>query len=318
MKSLIAVLFFLSHTSVFAQANNQQPIVPINGIAIVVNDEVITKQELQERTRMIEQRLKAQGVTLPPRAELQRQIIERLIVDRAQLQLARDTGLRVDDVMLDRAIARMAEQNKMSLQTFRDQVEKEGMSYAQFREGVREDIMLQRVLEREVDSKIQVSEAEIDNYLSKENPSAQGIPQAHVRHILIKITPTETKEQAKQKLLELKQRAEHGGAKFEDLAKQFSNDATAAKGGDLGWLHPGDVAELDPVISTLKHGQISDPVETPYGMHLIQLVGSKMDKVAPERQRLLARQAIRARKLEEATLEWMRELRDRAYVEIRE
>jgi len=443
----IAALFVLTQTTLQAQdkpgatataapTKNQQPVVPVNGIAVVVNDEVITRQELQERTQMIEQRLKAQGVALPPRAELQKQIIERLIVDRAQLQLARDTGLRVDDVMLDRAMLQMAEQNKMTLQTFRDQIEKEGMSYAQFREGLREDILLQRILEREVESKIQVSESEIDNYLlaqkagkdgkqqnkqeieiaqiliripenatpeavakiraraekvleqvkaggdfnqlavtysdsseglkggslgwrgqdrypqlfidaivdlkvgdtsgliksangfhilkltglrnSANDQLAGGVPQAHVRHILIKVTPTVTKEQAKHKLLGFKQRLENDGAQFEDLAKQFSNDASAAKGGDLGWLYPGDVAELDPVINALAVGQISEPVETPYGMHLIQLVERKTDEVSPERQRLLARQAIRARKLDEATLDWMHQLRDSAYVEIRD
>lgn len=446
----VAALFALIQTPLQAQEKpgaaataaaptNNQPVIPVNGIAIVVNDEVITRQELQERTHMIEQRLKAQGVTLPPRAELQRQIIERLIVDRAQLQLARDTGLRVDDVMLDRAMARMAEQNKMTLQTFRDQVEKEGMSYAQFREGVREDILLQRIVEREVESKVQVSESEIDNYLLAqkagkngsqpnkqeieiaqiliripENASpealakiraraekvleqvkaggdfnqlavtysdsaeglkggslgwrehdrypqlfidaivglkvgdttgliksangfhilkltglrtnsnganaqhAEGVQQAHVRHILIKVTPTVTKEQATHKLLGFKQRLENNGARFEDLAKQFSNDASASKGGDLGWLYPGDVPELDPIISALAVGQISEPVETPYGVHLIQLVERKTDEVSPERQRLLARQVIRARKLDEATLDWMRQLRDSAYVEIRD
>jgi peptidyl-prolyl cis-trans isomerase SurA len=433
--ALVSLSFSLSHITVLAQEKqsppiNQAPIVPVNGIAIVVNDEVITKQELQERAQMIEQRLKAQGVALPPHAELQKQIIERLIVEKAQLQLARDLGLRVDDTMLDRAIARIAEQNKMSMQTFRNQVEKEGLSYVQFREGVREDILMQRLLEREVDGKVQVSELEVDNYLSAQKESKQknqeieiaqilirvpenatpdaltklqaraenilqqvkaggdfsqlavtysdsteglkggslgwrdearypqlfidaidklnvgdttgllrsangfhilkltgkrnndqpvgGIQQAHVRHILIKVTPTITKEQAKQKLLELKLRIQNDGASFEDLAKQFSSDGTATKGGDLGWLHPGDVPELDPIISSLKDGQISEPVETPFGLHLIQLVGRKTDDVSPERQRLLARQTIRARKLDEATLDWMRQLRDQAYVEIRD
>ncbi|PRC93757.1 peptidylprolyl isomerase [Solimicrobium silvestre] len=435
---LIAALCALAQTSVFAQEklsttittpNDQLPSVVVNGVAVVVNDEVITKQELQDRIRMIEQRLKAQGVALPSHAELQKQVVERMIVDRAQLQLAHDNGLRVDDIMLDRAMLRMAEQNKMTLQNFRNQVEKEGTSYAQFREGVRDDILLQRVREREVDSKVQVSESEIDNYLAaqkadtqknqevelshiliripenatpemlgklraraetvlqqvksggdfsklaatysdsaeglkggslgwreqdrypqvfidaianlKEGQStnliksangfhilkvtgrrtvdknAEGIAQAHVRHILIKITPTVTKEQAIHKLEEFKQRLENNGAKFEDLAQQFSNDSSASKGGDLGWLYPGDVPEFDPVINGLKDGQISDPVESANGMHLLQLLGRKSDEVSPERQRLLARQVIHARKLDEASLDWVRQLRDRAYVEIR-
>lgn len=425
--ALLSLPLSLAHIA--AAQTNQEPGVVVNSIAVVVNDEVITQKELQDRVHMIEQRLRAQGVALPPPAELKRQVMERMIVDRAQLQLARDTGLRVDDAMLDRAMLRMAEQNKMTLQELRDQVEKQGMSYAQFRESIREEILQQRVLEREVDSKVQVSESEVDNYLAaQKNPQqngqeielshiliripenanaetvakiharaedvlqkvkagddfsqlaatysdsaeglkggslgwrpedrypqlfidaianlkvgessdliksangyhilkltgkrdadqqTQGIPQAHVRHILIKTSPTVTKEQAKRKLLGLKQRIEKGGAKFDELAKQFSNDPTAAKGGDLGWIYPGDVPEFDATINTLQEGQIGGPIETPYGVHLIQVLGRKTDQISPDRQRQLTRQAIQARKTEEATLDWLRQLRDQAYVEIR-
>ena len=401
----------------------------LNGIAIVVNDEVITKLELKDRTAMITQRLKGQGVALPSPAELQKQIVERMIVEKAQLQMAHEEGMRVDDVMLDRAMLRMAEQNKMTLQVFRNTVEREGTSYATFREGVRDDILMQRIREKEVDAKVQVSESEIDNYLAAQKADKQknievelshiliripenatpellaklraraeyalqqvksggdfsklaatfsdsaeglkggslgwreqdrypqifidaiaplsegqstglikspngfhilkltgrrtveqavgGIPQTHVRHILIKVTPTVTKEQAVHKLVEFKQRLENNGAKFEDLAQQFSNDSSASKGGDLGWLYVGDVPEFDPVIANLKDGEISDPLESASGMHIIQVLGRKNDEVSKERQRLLARQVIHARKLDEASQDWIRQLRDRAYVEIR-
>jgi peptidyl-prolyl cis-trans isomerase SurA len=136
----------------------------INSIAVVVNDEVITQQEVNERIVSVERRLKAQGTALPDRAELKKQLIERLIVDRAQLQLAKENGMRVDDVMLDRTLQRMAEQNKMNLQEFRNQIEREGTSFARFREEIRDDIMMQRIREREVDSKILITESEIDNF----------------------------------------------------------------------------------------------------------------------------------------------------------
>ncbi|MCD6025611.1 MAG: molecular chaperone SurA [Solimicrobium sp.] len=329
----IAALFLVSHTIVFAQpkletpsatvpSSNKPARVVVNRIAFVVNDEIITLKELQERIRMVEQRLNAQGAALPAPAVLQRQVIERLIVDRAQLQLAREMGLRVDDVMLDRALSQMAEQNKMSLPMLRDQVEKEGIPYAQFREGIREDILLQRLTESEVGNKVQVSEAEIDNYLlaqkaDKQKKQEVAMPLAHVRHILIKISPTVTKEQAKHKLLELKQRLERDKAPLDDLAKYFPDDTLAPKVEDLGWLHPGTLPEFDSSIDALKDGQISAPIETAHGVHLIQLLERKTGEVPPERQRLLARQAIHARKLEEAALEWMQQLRDRAYVEIR-
>ncbi|TDK65257.1 peptidylprolyl isomerase [Sapientia aquatica] len=436
--STICALCALTQVSAFAQdkmsANvttptEQLPSVAVNGIAVVVNDEVITKRELEDRMRMVEQRLKAQKVALPSHSELQKQVIERMIIEKAQTQLAHDNGMRVDDVMLDRAMLRMAEQNKMTLQVFRNQVEKEGTSYAQFREGVRDDILLQRVREREVDSKVQVSESEVDNFLAAQksdaqknqeveishiliripenvspealtklrakaenvlqqvksggdfsklaatysdspeglkggslgwraqdrypqifidafanlkegqttglikssngfhilkltgrrtvDPDATGISQAHIRHILLKITPTLSKEQATHKLIELKERLQNNGAKFEDLAQSFSNDSSASKGGDLGWIYPGDIAEFDPVIAALKEGEVSDPVESPAGMHLIQLLERKSDEASKERQRQLARQTIRERKMDEANADWVRQLRDRAYVEIR-
>ena len=401
----------------------------VNGIAVIVNDEVITRQEVADRTVMIERRLSSQGTALPPRDELQRQIIERMIVDRAQLQLARDSGIKVDDSMLDRALLRMAEQNKMSLQNFRNQVEREGTTYAQFREEIRGDIIMQRLRERDVESKIQVSESEVDNYLlaQKTNTqanqelelshiliripdnaspdilekqrtraasvlqqlrsggdfsklaaaysdsaeglkggslgwrlqerlpqlfidavtnlktgditgiikssagfhilkltgrrnatqSAEGVTQTHIRHILIKVSPTVTEEQARHKLIDLKQRLVNHAANFEELAKTFSNDSSASKGGDLGWIYPGDVPEFDAILANLQVGQISDPIQSSAGFHIIEVMERKTDEVSAERQRQLARQVIRERKRDEATLEWLRQLRDQAYVDIR-
>ncbi|HEX7634685.1 MAG TPA: SurA N-terminal domain-containing protein, partial [Noviherbaspirillum sp.] len=124
-----------------------------DAIIAVVNSDVITRQELVERMRQVERRMKNQGIALPPQQEFQRQLLERMIVDRAQMQLAKDYGIKVDDNMLDRAIARIAEQNKMSLPAFRSQLEREGTPFARFREEIREEITMQRLREREVDNK---------------------------------------------------------------------------------------------------------------------------------------------------------------------
>ncbi|MFZ6843785.1 peptidylprolyl isomerase [Undibacterium sp. RuTC16W] len=405
----------------------------VNKIVVVVNEDVITSQELNERLRSVEKRLAAQGTALPNRADLQKQLLERMIVDRAQLQLAKENGMRVDDIMLDRAMVRLAEQNKMSIQEFRNQVEREGTSYARFREEVRDDIMMQRIREREVDSKIQVSESEVDNYLAieaapgkvpqelslshilvliPENASAEQInqrrlraeevakklragedfaklavtysdategikggdigwreqdrlpqlfidslnkikvgevteivrspngfhilkltgkrdiaktkadgtvvQQTHVRHILIKPSQIVTAAEARRKLIELKQRLDNKAATFEELAKLFSNDATASKGGDLGWIYPGDtVPEFEQAMNKLAINEVSEPVESSFGLHLIQVTERKADDVSKERQRLVARQAVRDRKADEALQDWLRQLRDRAYVEFR-
>ncbi len=167
----------------------------VNSIVVVVNDEVITRQELNERLITVERRLKAQGTALPDRADLQKQLLERMIIDRAQLQLAKENGMRVDDVMLDRAMLRMAEQNKMNMQEFRNQIEREGTSYARFREEIRDDIMMQRIRDREVDSKILITETEVDNFLAAEASAKAGKQELNLAHILIRIPENATADQ---------------------------------------------------------------------------------------------------------------------------
>jgi peptidyl-prolyl cis-trans isomerase SurA len=406
---------------------------PIDSIAVVVNDDVITQQELETRTRTVVQRMKAQNVAMPDQADLRRQILERMIVERAQLQLAKEYGVRVDDITLDRAIGRIAEQQKMSLQELRNEMEKEGTPFAAFRESIRDEIIMQRLREHEVDAKINISDAEVDSYMAAEKAAAaeqfelnisqimiripenasaeviakakakadevmrqlrtgadfakmaatysdssdalQGgvvgwrqtdrlppifaealsklkpgqitpliksvgafhilkvsdkrsvaeaqaaasVQQTHARHILIKVTPTMSAYDAKRKLAELKERLDNKAAKFEDLAKQYSNDGSASKGGDLGWLYPGDtVPEFETAMNALKIGEVSEPIESSFGYHLIEVLERKTDDVSKERARNAARQALRDRKVEEATEAWQREVRDRAYVEYRD
>lgn len=424
-----------------ADGNKTAPTQPreirsVDAIAAVVNNEVITFNELEERMRLIERRMQAQGTAMPPRAQLQRQLLERMIVDRAQMQLAKEIGIRVDDTMLDRAIARIAEQNKLSMQDFRAQLEREGTPYSRFREELRAEITQQRLREREVANKIQISEAEVDDFLQansgtqanqqefnlahilvrvpenasaeqiaqrrqraeealrqlqsgsdfakvaasfsdasegfkggeigwrslerlpdlfvkaisnlkegevtpvlksasgfhilkvlgKRSPSvvkgdpsaAPAIQQTRARHILIKVNQLVSASEARRKLVELKERLDNNAASFEELAKLYSNDLSAGKGGDLGWIHPGDtVPEFERAMDALQPGQVSEPIESPFGYHLIQVLERRSADVSQERRRLAARQAIRERKMEEATEDWLRQLRDRAYVEYR-
>lgn len=406
----------------------------IDSIAVVVNDDVITTNEIASRVKSIEARMKAGNAPMPDAADLRRQVIEAMIVERAQQQLAKEMGVKVSDLELDRAIARIAEGQKMSLQDMRNQMEKEGMTYATFREEIRNEIMMQRLREHEVDNKIQISDAEVDTYLAAEKAAAAeqveinisqilvGIPQnatpeqiaarkaradevarqlrtgadfaktaatysdapdalkggevgwrdanrlpplfatellklspgqitpvirsntgfhvlklvgkrsaaaaqqaaavqtqSHVRHILLKVTPTMTAVEAKRRLSELKERLDNKAAKFEDLARLFSNDGSAAKGGDLGWMAPGDsVPEFESVVNSLKPGEVSAPVETPFGVHLIEVIERKSDDQSKTKERDIARNVIRERKMQEATEDWARQVRDRAYVEFRE
>lgn len=404
----------------------------IDSIAVVVNEDVITRRELADRVTVIMQRMKAQNVQLPDAAALQRQILERMIVERAQLQMAKEMGVRVDDTMLDRAIARIAEQQKMNVTQLRDQIEKDGTSFANFREEIREEIISTRLREHEVDAKIQISEAEVDSFLAAQEAAAaeqvelnisqilvripenatpdviaqrqkraeevmrqlrtggdfakvaatysdaadalQGgvvgwrqsdrippvfaealeklqpgqvtqviksvtgfhilklvdkrsaaqaqaeaaVQQTHARHILLKVTPALSAADAKRKLADLKERLDNKAQSFEELARLFSTDESGKKGGDLGWLYPGDtLPEFEKAMNELKPGEVSGPVETAFGYHLIQVVERKSEDMSKEKKRNEARLALRERKMVEAAEDFQREVRDRAYVEYR-
>lgn len=432
---LLSVSLLLT-SSAYAQekSTGKQPVL-VDAIVAVVNTDVITFKELDDRIRLVEQRLKRQNTQMPPRDILQRQLLERMIVTRAQMQMAKESGIRVDDIMLDRAVSRIAEQNQLSLQAFRDQLERDGLSFARFREEIREEITLQRLREREVDNKLQISESEVDNFLAAsagksdagqqelsiaqilvrvpENASPQQIAdrrkraesavaqlksgadfaktaasfsdaadalsgghlgwrstsrlpqlfvdavekladgdiaplvrsangfhvlklngrratsfikggsgtmvqQTRARHILIKVNQIVSGTEARRKLIELRERLDNKAAKFEELARLYSNDGSASKGGELGWIYPGDtVPEFERAMNALRPGETSQPIESPFGFHLIEVLERKTEEVSRERQRQMARQALREQKLEEAYEDWLRQLRDRAYVEYR-
>jgi peptidyl-prolyl cis-trans isomerase SurA len=399
----------------------------VERIVAVVNKEVITASELAERVAFAERQLRRQNIALPERALLERQMLERLILDKAQLQLAADSGLRVDELQLDRAVQRIAESNKATLAEFRLRLERDGVAFDKFRAEVRQQILLTRLREREVDDRVQVSDGEIDIYL-EDNRSAAGaveynaahvlvripeqasperieqararaekaradalaggdfarlaastsdaadalqggalgwrapsrlpelfadalktmqpgdvsgvlrspagfhllklverrgaglaapVTQTRARHILVKTSEVVSEADALRRLAGLRERIA-GGTDFAQLARLNSEDGTAARGGELGWVHPGDtVPEFERAMNALGPGELSEPVRTPFGFHLIQVLERRTADVSTERQRLQARLALRERKAEEAYQEWLRQLRDRTYVEMR-
>lgn len=424
----LVLIGFASLNQPAVAANDADEVTQIDRIIAVVDREVITQSELENRIRIVLGQLEKQSGQMPPRDVLQKQVLERLISDRLQLQLASQTGLRVDDNQLDKTIERIAEQNKMSVADFRAALEKDGISFRKFRDDIRSEIILARLREREVENRINVSDAEIDNFLTtqasrnevqdefeiahilvrtpedstpeqlqklrdkaeqaatllqdgtdfaqvsarySDAPNAlEGgvlgwkassqlpglfadalnklqpgqvtpimrspngfhilkminrrggssplvIQQTHARHILLKPSEVLSEDDAKRRLADLKERLENGG-NFEELARQYSEDGTAAKGGDLGWVNPGDtVPEFEKAMNALKPGQISDPVRSQFGWHIIQVIERRTQDMSREAARLKARQEIRARKSDEAYQDWLRELRDRAYVEYR-
>jgi len=405
--------------------------IEIDRVVAVVNSDVITSFELRSRVDAVARQLRDQKVPLPATDVLERQVLERMITDRVQLQYARETGLRVSDIELDAAIRRIAESNRLSLPEFRSALERDGIAWPKFREQIREEILLSRLRDREVESRIVVSDGEIDNYLAnpdqgdltavevnlshivlrvpeqatpdqlmrigaraqaaldqlkkgeefakvaashsdapdglsggamglrpldrlpglyadavkklkpgelsdilrspagfhilklndrRGNEVAKGpatLKQTHARHILVKVNELVTDADAQRKLVVLKERLDNGGD-FAELARLNSNDLSAAKGGDLGWLYQGDtVPEFEKAMDALKINQISEPVKSPFGYHLIQVLARRTEDATAERQKLAARQVLRDRKADEAYQDWVRQMRDRAYVEYR-
>lgn len=427
IRYLSALLFCLSPLlSSPLQAAPAEPI-EADHIVAVVGNEVITYYELHNRLDAALRQLQKQGTPLPSQDVLERQMLERVIMDRVQLQYAKDTGLQIDDIQLDQAIGRIAAGNQMTVPQFRQALEKDGVQYPKFREEIRTEMIMVRLREREVDSKLVISDGEIDNYLATQTaaggseeyqlahillrapesaspeqlqklrlrgeqalkraragenfaqltaafsdaPDAlkggdlgwraldrlpalyaetaarlqpggvsdllrssagfhivklvakrggsapASVQQTHARHILVRINEVVSEAEARRKLENVRERIVNG-MDFAEQARLYSQDGSAAKGGDLGWLNPGDtVPEFERVMDALKVGELSAVTQSPFGMHLIQVQERRERDVSVERERGVARQALRERKLDDAYQDWLRQMRDRTYVENR-
>jgi len=405
----------------------------LDRIVAVVNDEVITQSELRARVAVTESQLRRQKIQAPPRDVLERQVLERMIVDRAQLQLARETGVRVDDGTVNAAIGRIAESNGLTVPALRQRLDADGVSFNQFRDDIRQDIILNRLREREVDNRIQISDSEVDNFIAEqagvsadsqevnlaqillrvpENADSsrvaearrsaedvlaqlkggadfarlaatysnaadalQGgelgwrsvdrlptlfvdaiknlktgdisdvirspngfhilkvlgrrsaldaklatgpVQQTHARHILLRASDLTPEPEVVRRLEEFKGRIEAGQVEFGTIARLHSVDPSGSRGGDLGWLYPGDtVPDFEKAMDALKINQISAPVRTPFGWHIIQVLERRTEQASGDRARVQARLALRERKADEAYQEWLRQLRDKTYVELR-
>ena len=207
--------------------------VPADRIVAVVNDEVITLHELRAGLDVAVGQLRRQGTPLPPRDVLERQMLERLIMDKVQLQHAREIGLRIDDVQLDQTLQRIAANNKMSMAQFREVLQKDGVPFAKFREDIRNELTIARVREREVESKIAISEGEIENYLSGESGKAGAGEEYEVAHILLRAPESASPEQ----IAVLRAKAEQvldraaKGENFSQLAAAYSDAPDGLQGG---------------------------------------------------------------------------------------
>ncbi|EWM46282.1 surA N-terminal domain protein [Bordetella holmesii 35009] len=448
----------------------------VDGIAAIVNKDVITMREVQEATTRAKVDLKRRGIQLPDDRTLQKQVLQRLIFERLERQEADRLGIRVDDNQVNQAINMVATRNKITQQQLRAEVEKSGVSWDEYRKSLRDEIRADRLRQRTIDNHIVITDAEVDAYLKDQarNPAlqreaaapaaapapqqaqpqaagpeqialaqilvrvpegsspetvaslrkkaeevlarlkrgddfasvaaaasdgpealqggvmgartldgwpdlfvkaVQGVPagqvsgivqsgngfhilkvlqradgraparaqqrpapprpaaqapgqrasqgpvrvtQTHTRHILIKTSTVMSDDQARQRLEQVRQRLAAGGAKFEDMARQYSQDATAPQGGDLGWVNPGEmVPSFEAAMNSLKPGEVSQPIESPFGWHLVQVLERREKDVTDEVQRMQARQTLFERRAGPAFEDWMEQLRGQAFIDNR-
>ena len=397
-------------------------------IVAVVNQELVTNSEVQQRVVRFEQDAARSRAKVPPREELRQQVLEQLIDERAQLSLAREYGMRVDEPEVDRAVASVAAQNQLTLPQLRERLQSDGLEFSRFRSNVRDQLLLERLRDRELSGRVRVSDTEIEDWLtkqkqntsssteynvaqiliavpegvtpervnqlraraetalqrarsgedfaalvrelsaaSKENAGEIGlrplarlpdlfvdvvrplkvgevapkvvrspagfhvlrlvdkreggaaVTQHRARHILLRPGDKLTQQAAIDRLAEYKRQIESGRARFEQLAREHSQDGSAAQGGDLGWAAPGQfVPEFEQALVRLEPGNISAPLVSRFGVHLIQLIERRQAPVDARQVRETARNALREQKMDQAYGDWSREVRSRAYVEMRE
>ncbi|GAB3503412.1 peptidylprolyl isomerase [Curvibacter fontanus] len=402
-------------------------------IVAVVNAEPITNQQVRAEVERIRRQLAAQRRPLPEAREMARQVLDQMISERVQLQLAREQGIKVDEPSIDQAEQSVASQNQLSVAQLRQQLQREGIDLQHFRDQLRDQLLLTRLREREVEARVRVSDAEVEQYLTEQqersaDPANQqiqmahllvavpegageqqvaeleakaqralqraragedfatlvrefsdaadranggqlglrtadrypplfleatrtlapggvvgpvrsgagfhvikllerrvsGLPpatvtQSHARHILLVPSTQLSEAQARDKLNDFRRRIVAGEADFATLARQQSQDGSASQGGDLGWATPGMfVPEFERVMDQLAPGEISQPLISRFGVHLIQLLERRNAPLSARDQRALVRNMLREKKYEEAYGNWVRDTRARAYVELRE
>ena len=415
-----------------APAQAQRAAASRNGdhIVAVVNTESVTAVEVEQRMARVRADAQRSGAKLPTDEALRKDVLDALIEERVLLTYARETGARVDDVELDRAVGNVAAQNQITLAQLRERLAAEGMDFTRFRNNLRDQMMLERVREREVLSRIKVPDADIDKYIDAQRADAAGdlevnlaqilvtvpegasdavvaqrraraeqalarviggadftavareisedsnraaggeigkrparrlpdlfvdatrdvavgqvapklvrspagfhvlkvidrdkasgfkVTQTRARHILLRISERAPAQTVAARLEQVRRQIERGERKFEEVAKALSEDGSAASGGDLGWAAPGQfVPEFEEAMNKLPLGGISPPVASRFGVHLIQVQERRDSTLDPKEVREQARSVLREQKFEQAYQDWTKDLRLRAYIEMRE
>ncbi|MFP8965617.1 peptidylprolyl isomerase [Pokkaliibacter sp. CJK22405] len=244
----------------------------IDGVAAIVNDDVVLKSELDQRVQLVKQRF--QNRQLPPEDQLRHQVLEQLALERLQLSLAKNQGIRVSDDELYQTLQRTAQRNNMDLIQFKKALEAEGTSFDAFRDEIRNTMIIQRLQQQVVNSRIQISEADIKQLMKNPN-SAFGSLRFHLHHILIPLPENPTADQidaAKKKADEVYKEAK-AGTDFDQLALTYSGSQTALEGGDMGWKSTAELPSIfSGVVPTMGVGDVSEPIRSASGFHIVKLV----------------------------------------------
>ncbi|MFP4610555.1 MAG: peptidylprolyl isomerase [Thiohalophilus sp.] len=425
MKHLILGLLLGLSTAPLGAATIEE----LDHVVAIVNDDVITRVELDERLQRIKSQANQQQQRLPEEEVLERQVLENLVVEKLQLQLAQKAGIRVDDETVNQVINNIASENDLTLSRFQEVLRRDGMSFAAFRENIRNDIIINQLRKRRVEDSVNITEREVENYLanlenrqglndefrlghiligvpegatpdqieeaknkadqvynrlrlgadfhqtavaessgqnaleggdlgwreggqlptalaevivdmepgdiSEPRRSSSGfhiiklidrrspeqrhiVEQTRARHILIRPNQLTSNSEARQRLARLRERIVEGES-FADLARAHSDDtSSAADGGSLGWVSPGSMApRFEEEMNKLQTGQISQPFQSRFGWHLVEVLSRRKHDDTEQYQRMQARQAIHKRKSDEAIEQWLRQLRAEAYVDYR-
>jgi peptidyl-prolyl cis-trans isomerase SurA len=311
----------LSAESVRAQSQPAGERQVLDRIVAVVNDGAIMQSALENRLDRVVSQMEAQGNSPPPREQLEAQVLERMVVEEIQLQMARDANLSVDDTELNRQVRRIAETNDMSLEAFADRLEEDGMTLAQVREDVRRELLMRQVQQRQIGQRVSVSERDIERF-ENQQPSTPGdtsvIEETRARHILVEQNPTRNDEQARARAEQARERVMQG-EDFATVAREMSDDSgSALNGGSLGWVRPGQtVPAFEGAMRELSPNQVSEPVRSQFGYHVIEVLERRREDVTDEARREQVRQAIFQRRANEEMTAWQREIRSQAFVDIR-
>lgn len=424
-------IWILSLALMLAGAAHAQSQAQADFIVALVNSEPITSGELENQMRLVQDNRAAQGQAPAPQDQLRAAVLDRMIGERTQLQLAREYGMRVDAAMVDQAEANIAAQNQIDVQQLRANLVSRGTSVTAFRRQLQEQLLINRLQEREIEARVKISDAEVEASLAErkmaaqnpqnqelnlghlflalpENPSAAALAQAqqsakdisarltagasfesqvrafsnaevnnsgalglrradrypplfvtatqslavgevspwvrsdaglhllqvlerrvnglsdtlvqhHARHILLRPDASRSQEQVVRQLSEVRQRILAGATTFEAQARALSQDGSAAQGGDLGWANPGMfVPEFEQALTRMREKEIAEPLVSRFGVHLIELLERRTVELTAAQQRERERNLLRAKRSEEVYESWARDVRDKAFVEVRD